>query len=243
MYVGVYIDGYNLYYGGRSCCGRGTPGWRWLDIRALAESLVSERANWAGARVARVVYCTARVDVTESPSSHADQDVYLRALRATGSVDYIEYGSYVARVKTAPLAIRGRNGRPRLVAAGWPVMVQSAEGEAVSGARFMVSVAQREEKGSDVNVASHLLLDILSGAVDAAVVVSNDSDLRFPIEQARSLVPVGLVNPTTREIAGVLRATAQTGVGRHFWRQLTAEDFLAHQLPDPAEGYRMPKGW
>jgi hypothetical protein len=34
-------------------------------------------------------------------------------------------------------------------------------------ATFMVSYAYREEKGSDVNVASHLLLDTLQGAVDA----------------------------------------------------------------------------
>jgi hypothetical protein len=31
MRVGVYIDGYNLYSGGR-----GTGGWRWLDLRTPA---------------------------------------------------------------------------------------------------------------------------------------------------------------------------------------------------------------
>ena len=36
MKVGVYVDGYNLYYGGRGICGRGVPGWRWLDLRSLA---------------------------------------------------------------------------------------------------------------------------------------------------------------------------------------------------------------
>jgi hypothetical protein len=34
--VGIYVDAFNLYYGARNLCGRGTPGWRWLDIRALA---------------------------------------------------------------------------------------------------------------------------------------------------------------------------------------------------------------
>jgi hypothetical protein len=47
----------------------------------------------------------------------------------------------------------------------------------------MVSYANREEKGSDVNVAAHLLLDVLGGAIDGALVVSNDSDLRFPVQQ------------------------------------------------------------
>jgi hypothetical protein len=58
----------------------------------------------------QVIYCTARIDAAENPSGYADQDIYLEALRATGSVDHIEYGHYVARVKTAPLAVREANG-------------------------------------------------------------------------------------------------------------------------------------
>jgi len=38
-------------------------------------------------------------------------------------------------------------------------VVQDDRGEPVSGAVFMVSYADREEKGSDVNVAAHLLPD------------------------------------------------------------------------------------
>ena len=38
MRVGVYVDGFNVYYGGRGLCGRGTAGWRWLDLRALASN-------------------------------------------------------------------------------------------------------------------------------------------------------------------------------------------------------------
>jgi len=56
--IGVYVDGFNVYYGGRGICGRGTPGWRWLDLRALATDLISRRARWAGATVDRVVYFT-----------------------------------------------------------------------------------------------------------------------------------------------------------------------------------------
>ena len=48
MKIGVYVDGYNLYYGARGHCGRSTAGWRWLDIRALAELLVGRRQDWAG---------------------------------------------------------------------------------------------------------------------------------------------------------------------------------------------------
>lgn len=243
MRVGVYVDGYNLYYGGRSLCGRGTGGWRWLDIRALANTLISERSNWAGAHIERVVYCTARVDATDNPSGHADQDIYLRALQATGSVDHVEFGYYVARVKSLPLAVRDPNDRPRLVRPDWPVMIQDGAGRPVSNALFMVSVAHREEKGSDVNVASHLLSDVLLAEVDAAIVISNDSDLQFPVSQARMRVPVGLINPAASQTAGALRATATTGVGRHFWRKLRGVDFTSHQLQNPARGYRPPNGW
>lgn len=243
MRIGVYIDGYNLYYGARGLCGRGTPGWRWLDVRALTESLVATRLNWSGAGVDRVVYCTARIDATENPSGQADQDVYLKALRATGCVDHIEYGYYVARVKMAPLAVKDGKGRPQLVAPAWPVKIQNAGGAAVSDAKFMVSVANREKKGSDVNVASHLLLDVLAGRVDGAVVISNDSDLRFPIMQARQYVPVGLVNPSSNALAGALRGTPDEGAGRHWWHQLTDDECRKHQLPNPAGGYTCPAGW
>src|ERR1700676_2163143 len=124
MRVGVYVDGYNLYYGGRSLCGRGAPGWRWLDIYALAQTLVGERMNWPNATITRVIYCTARVDATESPSSYADQDIYLKALVTTKSVDHIEFGHYVSRGKSAPLAVREPNRGPRLVAPAWPLMIQ-----------------------------------------------------------------------------------------------------------------------
>ena len=53
----------------------------------------------------------------------------------------------------------GPTGRPRLVRPHWPLVVQDDRGEPVSGAVFMVSYADREEKGSDVNVAAHLLPD------------------------------------------------------------------------------------
>ena len=99
---------------------------------------------------------------------------------AAGSVDLIEYGTCVARVKTAPLAVKDQQGRPRLVVPAWPVMVQDGRGGAVSDAVFMVSYANRAEKGSDGNVAAHLLLDVLAGSVDAALVISNDSDCGFP---------------------------------------------------------------
>jgi uncharacterized LabA/DUF88 family protein len=243
MRVGVYIDGFNLYYGGRGLCGKSTPGWRWLDVRALAVDLVKRRRDWPEAAVERVVYCTARIDGASNAEGHAEQDVYLKALIAGKAVDLIEYGTYVSRVKKAPLATADKKGRPILAKAHWPVMAQDKAGAPVHGARFMVSYAYREEKGSDVNVASHLLLDVLEEKVDAAIVISNDSDLRLPIQQARRRVPVGTVNPSPSWLAGDLKGKATDGVGRHWWLQLAAEDLKCHQLPEPCGGYTKPAPW
>lgn len=243
MRVGVYIDGYNLYYGGRKLCGRSTSGWRWLDPRALANAIVTSRPEWPSAAVSRVVYCTARVDASTNPSAASDQDVYLKALTSSAAVDWIEYGNYVARVKRGLLATKGAAGKPEVVSSNWPIMVRDAVGGDVAGANFMVSYLHSEEKGSDVNVATHLLHDVYTGAVDAAVIVSNDSDLKLPLVRTRDRVPVGLVNPQGGYFAGALRAKPHVGVGNHWEYTLTKGDFVAHQMPATSGGYTIPVGW
>lgn len=247
MRVGVYVDGYNLYYSGRRWFGRAVPGWRWLSPRRLAASLVEQRRNWTSADVGRVVYCTARVDASDDPAAYIDQDVYLKALMTANAVDHIEFGRYVARAKQAPLADQSSNGRPRLVrpseqlrSTGLPLVPShDRQGAGI----VLATVLVREEKGSDVNVATHLLLDVLSGTVDAAVLISNDSDLGLPVTIAREYVPVGVVNPSPGRMAGVLQGDAQMGVGRHWWRQLRPADFTRNQLPNPVGGLSRPLGW
>ena len=104
MRVGVYIDGFNLYYGGRGLCGKGTAGWRWLDVRALAARLVAGHSTWTGATIERVVYCTAVISGADNPVGNREQDAYLRALRRSQTTDRIELGNYVHRTARAPLA-------------------------------------------------------------------------------------------------------------------------------------------
>ena len=122
-------------------------------------------------------------------------------------------------------------------------MVQDSEGEPVRNARFMVSYLKEEEKATDVNVASHLLFDVLTARVDAAIVISNDSDLRFPVRLARERVPVGIINPSTNSTAGDLQGEPDEGAGRHWWYRLTEEDFRSCQLPGTVGPYRRPPGW
>jgi hypothetical protein len=165
------------------------------------------------------------------------------SLTRSGSIDRIEYGKFFEKVKTRPVALADRKGRPVVVTARHPVVVKDATGTDVPDAVFMVTVADREEKGSDVNVACHLLIDTLLGHVDAAIAVSNDSDLALAISQARERIPVGVVNPTRRPTAGSLKSRPAGGPPDQWEYQLTAADFIAHQLPDPCEGIIKPPTW
>jgi hypothetical protein len=56
---------------------------------------------------------------------------------------------------------------------------------------------QAEEKGSEVNLASHLLRDASSKKFEVAVLITNDSDLAEPVQiVAHELgLPVGILNP------------------------------------------------
>lgn len=245
MNVGFYIDGFNLYYGARSQFGA-TAGWRWLDLRALATDIVGvagQQRAWTGADVTRVVYCTAR-------TGDADQDAYLEALKMHASYDRVEWGYYTERLIHRPLATQPSGApRPQVVNPSIPVRVQDG-GRHLSSAVFMASVSHREEKGSDVNLATHVLLDVVGGTVDAAIVVTNDSDLKLPLAEARQRVPVGLLNPghpKLRPTAGALKANATDGVGGHWWGTIARQQYFGHQLPDRVtDGHRTyikPAGW
>ena len=98
-----------------------------------------------------------------------------------------------------------------------------------------------EEKGSDVNLAAHLLNDAWKNRFEAAVVISNDTDLVVPIrmiteERKR---PVYVVCPGRWQIAPQLRRAA-THV-RHIRPAL----LKAAQFPDtlPGTAISKPEGW
>lgn len=60
-----------------------------------------------------------------------------------------------------------------------------------------VRIWKTEEKGSDVNLASHLIVDARDGLFEKAAVISNDSDLAWPIQYVRGLgLPVVVLNPS-----------------------------------------------
>jgi hypothetical protein len=58
-------------------------------------------------------------------------------------------------------------------------------------------VIKTEEKGSDVNIAAHLLSDGFQGLYETAVLITNDSDLREPVGMVREQLqlPVDIISP------------------------------------------------
>lgn len=243
MRVGVYVDGFNLYYGARGLCGKGTPGWRWLNLRGLAARLIDQHSGWGTELALRVTYCTARIKGSGADRGRQNQEIYLRALTHGGFVDHVEFGKYVERIARTPLALEDSKGRPVLVRPEWPIRIQDSLKSHVDDALFMASVIRREEKGSDVNVAAHLLLDVLQNRVDAAVVVSNDSDLRLAIKEVRQRVSTGLVNPTSKPVAGDLRINECEGSGLHWQAALSAEDLYHSQMPPTVGRIHRPHHW
>ena len=100
MRVGVYVDGFNLYYGGLAHLGS-VSGWKWIDLRAFA----ARYASWQGATVDRVIYCTARVNDPDDPAQTQRQSFYLKALVLHGSVDVIEEGYYSSWAKESVMTV------------------------------------------------------------------------------------------------------------------------------------------
>lgn len=246
--VGVYVDAFNLYYGLKSqfepLGASRKLGWRWLDIQKLA----SVYAKWSGSVVDRVVYCTAHLNDPLRAQSAANQGVYIEALRATGV--QIETGRYTSRSKE--MSLTGTKIGAHTPA---PVLDDNHEyewdlGENQDSIRrrgadgmMLARVGVREEKGSDVNVATHLLSDVLTNKVDAAIVITNDSDLALPLRLAREHVPIGLLNPQTKPMAGDLKGDPTSGPGGHWWRRIDVGDVVAAQLPTRIGGVHQPVGW
>jgi hypothetical protein len=88
-------------------------------------------------------------------------------------------------------------------------------------------VIKTEEKGSDVNLASLLLVDGFRERYEVAIVISNDSDLVLPIQVVRDelKLPVGVINPRGRP-SWELRNVST------FFKQIRPGLLEASQFPD-----------
>ena len=190
---------------------------KWLDPVALCERLAGDRPDL-------VRYFTARV--TSYPTNrgaHQRQDKYLTALDSMPEIE-IHEGQFMRHDRRRPLSssLIGPNPSPEYV-----------------------KVSLTEEKGSDVNLASWLLWDAISGDCTEAVVITNDSDLATPLDMVANKlsVPLTLINPQLRSPTAY--ALQKVGVAT---KQLHLRTIKRCQLPNPVvdpagRQIRKPRDW
>jgi uncharacterized LabA/DUF88 family protein len=211
----VYIDGLNLYYN----LVKGTP-YKWLDFVALFRKVLPKNLD-----ILKIKYFTTIVksfpNDTQAPFR---QNVYIRALKeVSGNMLEVYYGSFEINSKRRRLKI--------------PLI--DSQGQKI----YNVWVIEPEEKGSDVNLAVHLLNDSWKDCMDWAVVVSNDSDLAeslrlAKIERNKKILLVPPISSEKKPSSKLLKYA-----DKHI---LIRESHLKEsQLPDviPGTNIRKPESW
>lgn len=189
-----------------------TP-YKWLDLHALARALLRPENSITG-----IKYFTAKVQARPGdPGQPTRQEVYLRALRTLPNLQIV-YGHYLSHVVWMPLA------------------------NPVPGRKPFVQVIKTEEKGSDVNLASHLLVDAVDNSFDCAVLISGDSDLKTPVQmvQSRFHKTVGVLNPQKIKCRA-LETTAR------FYKHIREAALASSQFPpvltDSQGSFHKPPTW
>lgn len=249
----IYVDGFNLYYG----CLKDTP-YRWLDLAALCRNTLAARHT-----VAHIRYFTAKVQPTPGdPNVPVRQNLYLRALRTIPNLT-IHEGHFLSHPRWMPLYFPDDDRRP-----GPPLSPKPTEAKVIldapscSGSVWrklapgdeinhlalkqhpaFARILRFEEKGSDVNLATYLLVDGFRGNFECAVVVSNDSDLTEPIKVIRKdlNLPVGVINPHPKPAVQLKHAAK-------FFLQVSPEVLQKSQFPkevrdDKGRTIRKPDSW
>lgn len=167
----------------------------------------------------KIRYFTAKVKPGfKSPSAHTDQGAYLQALQAHCPLVETKFGHFLRH------QVWAENAKPPPAT---------------------VSILKNEEKGSDVNLAVHLLNDAWSGAARIAILVSNDSDLSEAVELARQRGVRVYWFPPTHNTGRVPSAELRRVVGQQ--RGIYPKVFSRCLLPNPvvsSDGeIRKPSAW
>ena len=163
----------------------------------------------------QIKYFTAFVNPRPAdPDQLTRQQIYLRALQTIPNLEII-YGHFLTHEIMMPLA------PPK------------------SG---YVKVIKTEEKGSDVNLALHLLSDGYKNAYDVAVVVSNDSDLLLPIQFVKKELGkvTGVLNPQ-KYPSRVL--TANADFVKNIRKGVLFKSLFPPTLTDSQGTFRKPVDW
>lgn len=160
-------------------------------------------------------YFTALVNPrSQDPGQLNRQQTYLRALQTIPNLEII-YGHFLTHEIMMPLA-PPKHG--------------------------YVKVIKTEEKGSDVNLALHLLSDGYKNAYDVAVVVSNDSDLLLPIQFVKKELGkrVGILNPQ-KHPSRVLIANAD--FVKNIRKGVLSKSRFSTTLTDSQGTFKKPETW
>ena len=197
---------------------RGTP-YKWLNLAAMCRRLLPDRD------INRVRYFTARVaSYPHDPQARARQRAYFRALETIPNLT-THYGRFSYHPATAPI---------------YPLTYADP-----SEPPERVRILKTEEKRSDVNLATMLLIDCFDDEFDEAVVISNDSDLTLPIEYVIDKFGkrVGVINPHNR--SRVSRELSE--VASWFYRRINRSALANSQFPacmsDSRGVFRKPALW
>ncbi len=233
MRAWVYIDGFNLYRRAiRPAHEQGLGNFRWLDLVCLSRRLLPSNRH----QVERVKWFTALVnDRPNDPTQRSRQQTYWAALSTLPEVEIIK-GHFSERRTRAPRWSEYER-----------LCKDESRGLCVAGQRMKtVEILKAEEKGSDVNLAVHLVSDAYQGRFEKALVISNDSDIACALRVVRDDVglPVVICNP---DIAG--RATTHLTTVSTAQRTLRVATLQSCQLPDPVvdpvtgRAIHKPPGW
>jgi NYN domain-containing protein len=192
---------------------RHTP-YKWLDFARLCQLLLPP-PQFA---INQIKYFTARVQARPNdPDQPVRQDLYLRALRTIPNLSVI-FGHFLTNECSMPLA-----GQNPLTPA-------------------YVRVVKTEEKGSDVNLATHLVNDGHNGDYEVGVIISNDSDLVEPVRIVTHelRLQVGILNPHQRRS----RELSQYAT---FYKKIRPGVLAASQFPsiisDATGNFHKPPVW
>jgi len=197
---------------------RKTP-FKWLDLSKLCNILLP------GHQINTIRYFTAGVRASQhDPQAPVRQDIYLRALKTVPNLT-IHKGHFSPRPSLFPqFPLAYINPiRPPLI----------------------VQVLRTEEKGTDVNLATYLLIDCFNNDFDEAVVISNDSDLALPIEQVINHFKksVGVINPHPKsKISGKLIQVASFYI-RTINKKVLATCQFPQMLTDSKGTFSKPISW
>ncbi len=216
--MGIWILRTNFYIDGFNLYYLAVRGtaFKWLNLYQLCQALVPTH------QVNRIRFFTTLVQgSTRNPQRPIRQRMYLRALETIPTLT-IHYGQF-----------RDRRKFRRLVTP-------------IPGIPRTVEIWDSEEKGTDVNLASYLLIDGADGDYEQAVVIFNDADLALPIGMVRDKLgfPVGIVNPNldARAYTPKELSDAATFVRRLRLNTLRNSRFPS-QLQDATGTISKPAGW